>query len=87
VALAPGLDAAHHGYGLLAGRAGEQAEGFYHLATAARLGGDYATALTQYARAEPMLPAGDPRAEESRQWVAVLSGYLRVPAPDQKTKD
>jgi tetratricopeptide (TPR) repeat protein len=82
LALAPQLDTAHHGYGLLAGRAGEQGEGFYHLATAARVGGDYATALNQYARAEPMLPSGDPRAEETRQWILVLSDYLRVPVPE-----
>ena len=28
---------AHYGYGILAGRAGQQGDGFYHLATAARL--------------------------------------------------
>ena len=42
----------------------------------------FQTALTQYARAAPLLPAGDPRADEARQWVAVLSGYLRVPPPE-----
>jgi predicted Zn-dependent protease len=82
LALAPQLDTAHHGYGILAGRAGEPGDGFYHLATAARIDGDYATALSQYARAQPQLPSGDPRADETRQWIAVLSDYLRVPTPE-----
>ena len=81
VALAPQLAAAHHGLGLLAGRAGNEGDGFYHLATAARLQGDYGTALNQYRRAEPLLPGGDPRTEETHQWVAVLSDYLHVPVP------
>jgi predicted Zn-dependent protease len=82
LALAPQLETAHHGLGLLAGRAGKQGDGFYHLATAARLDGDYATALNQYSRAAPLLPAGDARANESRQWMAALSDYLRVPMPE-----
>ena len=55
-------------------------------AAAARLGGDYTTALNQYHRAAPLLPAGDARAAESRQWVAALSDYLQVPVPED-TKD
>ncbi|MEO8602260.1 MAG: M48 family metalloprotease [bacterium] len=93
LALAPWLATAQHGYGLLAGRAGRSGEGFYHLATAARLDGDYATALNQYARAQPLLPAGDPRAEDALLWIASLSQYLKVDAPPTasaegpKTKD
>lgn len=83
--LAPQLESAHHGLGLLAGRAGKEGDGFYHLATAARLGGDYTTALNQYSRATPLLPATDPRAEETRQWVVVLSDYLRVSIPERST--
>ncbi len=79
--LAPWLDSAQHGYGLLAGRAGQEGDGFYHLASAARLDGDYATALNQYARAVPLLPPADPRTEDARQWVVVLSSYLGVPPP------
>jgi len=81
LALAPWLESAHHGYGLLAGRAGRAGDGFYHLATAARLDGDYKTALNQYARAEPLLPAGDLRADETRRWVSSLSQYLKVTPP------
>jgi predicted Zn-dependent protease len=83
LALAPQLETAHHGLGVLAGRAGREGDGFYHLATAARLGGDYSTALNQYKRAAPLLPIGDTRADETRQWIATLSDYLHVPAPER----
>ena len=79
--VAPQLESAHHGLGMLAGRAGKQGEGFYHLATAARLGGDYGTALNQYSRAAGQLTAGDARADETRQWITALSEYLRVDTP------
>jgi len=82
LALAPQLEAAHHGLGLLLGRAGKEGDGFYHLATAARLDGDYSTALNQYSRAAPLLPATDARADESRQWMAALSDYLHVRVPE-----
>ena len=38
-----------------------EGDGFYHLATAARLGGDYATALNQYSRAAPRCRPAIPR--------------------------
>jgi len=79
--LAPWLETAQRGYGLLVGRAGNAGEGFYHLASAARLGGDYTTALSQYARAVPLLPAGDARADEARAWVVSLSQFLKIEAP------
>lgn len=75
---APTYEAAHHGFGQLAGRAGRSGDGFYHLATAARLDGDYPTALNQYARAVPLLPAGDERAQDAQRWVEVLSAYLEI---------
>lgn len=79
--LAPSLEAAQHGYGQLAGRGGRAGDGFYHLATAARLDGDYPTALNQFARAAVELPTGDPRQEDARRWIDVLSAYLKVPTP------
>lgn len=78
---APRFEAAQRGYGQLAGRAGRAGDGFYHLATAARLSGDYPTALNQYARAATQLPAGDPRREDAQRWVEILSGFLKVPTP------
>jgi len=83
IQLAPQLESAHHGLGLLAGRAGREGDGFYHLATAARLGGDYATALNQYGRAAPRMSVGNPNTEETQQWIAVLSDYLHVRPPEQ----
>jgi len=79
--LAPWLGVAQHGLGMLAGRAGREGDGFYHLATAARLAGDYPTALSQYARAQPLLPSGDPRGEDAQRWVVTLSDYLEVDPP------
>lgn len=78
VQLAPGLANAQHGYGMLAGRAGREGEGLYHLASAARLSGDYPTALNQYARAAALLPAGDARTADAERWREVLSAFLRV---------
>lgn len=87
LALAPQLDMAHHGLGLLAGRAGKEGDGFYHLATAARLDGDYETALNQYKRSAPLLPVSDARAAESRQWIVALSDYLHVPVPEPENRE
>lgn len=78
---APWFAAAQRAYGQLVGRAGRAGEGFYHLANAARLSGDYPTALNQYARAAAQLPAGDARREDAERWVEILSGFLKVPTP------
>jgi predicted Zn-dependent protease len=77
----PDLEDAHHALGLMLGRSGREAEGFYHLATALRLRGDYEQALNQYVRAERALPGSDARAAETRDYVRVLSAFLRVPNP------
>jgi hypothetical protein len=75
------MESAHHGLALLAGRSGKEAEGFYHLATAADLSGDYERALSQYARAEALLPHSDVRLSTIRDRMLVLSEFLRVTAP------
>ena len=86
VQLAPDLETAHYGLGILAGRSGDEADGFYHLATAARLGGDYDKAMQQYARAQPLLPAGDARVQEVHDYIEVLRDFTRVrPASDQRS--
>ncbi len=79
--LDPQLDSAQRSLGVLAGRAGQEGDGFYHLASAARLEGDYPTALNQYHRAAQLLPAGAARTDETQRWIAVLSDYLHVPLP------
>lgn len=79
---APGLASAHHGLGVLVGRAGDQGEGYYEVATAARLGGDYEKAVLSYAKAADLLPAGDPRVEEARVWVEELSEFAHIRPPE-----
>jgi beta-barrel assembly-enhancing protease len=92
IELAPDFDSAHYALAMLAGRAGRNAEGFYHLATAMRLRGEYTEALKQYERAEPLLSEGDPRTEEVRLEIKELSGFLHVQprraaeTPNEKTR-
>jgi len=81
VAMAPDMEAAHHGLGVLAGRAGDEAEGLYHLATASYLSGDYERALNQYVRAEKLLPHTDVRLAAVEERVKQLSQFRRVTPP------
>ena len=81
VELAPGADAAQYGLGVLAGRSGREAEGFYHLAIASRLRGQYELALNQFVRAEALLPAGDVRLATVREQIDELSDFLEVENP------
>jgi predicted Zn-dependent protease len=81
--IAPSLEAAHQGYGMLAGRAGDQAAGLYHLATAARLQGDYEQALTLYARAQPLVKADARETEDVSSWITDLSKFLHVDPPKE----
>ncbi len=85
--LAPGLEAAHRSYGVLAGRAGRTPLGFYHVATAARLAGSYDSALAHYTRAAPLLPVGDERRDDAEQWIETLSAFLGKPIPDQSAAE
>jgi predicted Zn-dependent protease len=81
--LAPSFGAAQRGYGLLAGRAGDQAEGFYHLATESRLRGDYTQALNQYARAQPLLAKDDSRSTEVEEWIKILAEVTGSQVPNK----
>src|SRR5690606_24273707 len=72
----PELDTAHHGYGLLAGRAGEQGAGFYHLGVAARQRGEYEKALDQLNRALPLLADDAERTAGAERELADLRTYL-----------
>ena len=74
--LAPSLEEAHYGLGMLAGRGGQQGEGFYHLAMAFKLRGELDKALSQLQKAEPLLPPGSTRAQEVHSEIAELSDYL-----------
>lgn len=73
---APSLEAAHYSLGVLAGRAGREGEGYYHIGMAYYLRGEFEQALNQFQRAAPLMPAGSEQAEEVRLSVDELSVYL-----------
>ena len=75
--LAPELAEAHYGFGILAGRAGQQGDGFYHLAVAYKLRGEYDKAVSQFEKAEPLLPLGSAQAQTARAEIEELREYLR----------
>ncbi len=74
--LAPDLEDAHYNLGILAGRAGHQGEGFYQLGSAFKLRGEFDKALSQYRKAEPLLPAGSERARQVHAEISELSEYV-----------
>ncbi len=73
---APDFDEAHYELGMLAGRAGQEGLGMYHLAFAYQLRGDYPQALRQYEKALPLLPPG-PEKERAEENQAQLAKWLR----------
>jgi tetratricopeptide (TPR) repeat protein len=76
VRLAPDLREAQYDFGMLAGRAGRQGEGFYHLAIASKLEGNYEGAVTQFEKAVPLLTADPTRADEAKKQIAELQEFL-----------
>jgi predicted Zn-dependent protease len=74
--LAPTMEEAHYSLGILAGRSGKPGDGFYHLAKAFALRGEFAKALSQYEKAEPLLPPGSARVQEVQAEIADLKDYL-----------
>lgn len=75
--LAPTLEEAHYGFAILAGRAGHQGDGFYHLGVAFTLRGEFAKAVTQFEKAEPLLPPGSTQAQDARASLAELKEFLK----------
>jgi len=73
--LAPGFAEAHYDLGIIAGRAGRYGEGFYHLGNAFKLRGELARALSQFKKAEPLLPAGSEPAQQTHAEITELSEY------------
>jgi predicted Zn-dependent protease len=73
--LAPGFEEAHYNLGMLAGRAGRYGEGFYHLGNAFKLRGEIGRALSQFKKAEPLLPPGSERAQQTHAEIIELSKY------------
>jgi predicted Zn-dependent protease len=76
VDLAPDLESAHYSLGMLAGRAGHEADGYFHLAEALRLRGEYDQALRQYHKALPLLGDKSSRADYVRGEIEELSEFL-----------
>jgi beta-barrel assembly-enhancing protease len=74
--LAPTLEEAHYGAGILAGRAGQPGDGFYHLGKAFMLRGEFEKALSQFEKAEPLLPPGSAHGQEVDAAITELSEYL-----------
>jgi predicted Zn-dependent protease len=75
--LAPTLADAHYGFGILAGRNGQAGDGYYHLALAYKLRGEYDKALSQFEKAEPLFSAATPRGQAVHGEIAELKEYLR----------
>lgn len=75
--LAPTLEEAHYSFGILAGRAGREGEGFYHLGIAFKLRGEFDKAVSQFKKAEPLLPVGSAQALEAKADIDELTEYLR----------
>jgi predicted Zn-dependent protease len=75
--LAPGFEEAHYDLGILAGRAGHYDEGFYHLGCAFKLRGELSRALSQFKKAEPLLPPDSERAQQVHTEIRELSEYAR----------
>ncbi len=74
--LAPMLEEAHYGLGMLAGRAGRQGDGFYHLGKVFELRGELDKALSQFEKAEPLLKPGSDRAQEVQAEITELRDFL-----------
>lgn len=81
IELAPTLGDAHYDLGMLQGRAGQQGDGFYHLGKAFKLRGDLDKALTQFEKAEPLLPPGSSRAQDTHAEISDLAEFLGRPRP------
>jgi Flp pilus assembly protein TadD len=64
VSLDPDREEAQRLLGLSLGRKGEQADGFYHLAIAARESGDLEQALSHFQKVDELEPGGTPRKKE-----------------------
>ena len=86
VEAAPELDVAHEGYGLLAGRDGDQGVGFFHLGIAARIRGQYPRALDSLRRALPLLEGKDLRMQTLRE-IDNLEKFLQVEAEDTEEEE
>ena len=77
LSLAPDLDEAQRLAGLALGRKGEQSDGFYHLALAARLRGDLSQALSHFRKTDELLSDDSPRRPEVEAAIEELRPLVR----------
>jgi predicted Zn-dependent protease len=78
IAIDPDLDEAQRLIGMTLGRQGQQGEGFYHLALAARLRGDLAQALSHFEKCDELEPDGTPRKKELAEAIDELEPIVRT---------
>ena len=76
VDLAPTFADAHYGYGILAGRSGREADGYFHLAEALRLRGEYDAALKQYERTAALVAPTSERGQYVQAQTDILKDFL-----------
>ena len=77
IAIDPDLDEAQRLTGMTLGRQGQQGEGFYHLAVAARLRGDLRQALSHFEKCDELEPDGTPRKKELAEAIDELEPIVR----------
>jgi beta-barrel assembly-enhancing protease len=77
VSIDPDLDEAQRLVGLALGRKGQQAQGFYHLAVAARLRGDLEQSLSHFEKCDELEPDGTPRKKELADAIDELEPIVR----------
>ncbi len=77
IRLDPDLDEAQRLMGLALGRKGEEGQGFYHLALAARQRGDLEQAYSHFERAEPLLEKGSRQQAEVQSAMDELEPLVR----------
>jgi predicted Zn-dependent protease len=78
IAIDPDLDEAQRLIGMTLGRQGQQGEGFYHLAVAARLRGDLRQALSHFEKCDELEPDGTPRKKELAEAIDELEPIVRT---------
>ena len=76
VELAPTFAEAHYSYGILAGRSGHEADGYFHLAEALRLRGEYGAALNQYEKTAPLIDRNSERGQYVQAQTDMLNDFL-----------
>jgi predicted Zn-dependent protease len=86
IAIDPDLDDAQRLAGMTLGRRGDQSDGFYHLAVAARLRGDLEQALSHFEKCDELEPEGTPRKRELAEAIDELEPLVRERAIERRER-